>query len=87
MPGGTTKMVMENCSNVFKNGIKEIHSELVRISCSFEEMMAHVRKNHEEYVHRLKSMNMVIQKDVTRQTNPTPSKALGGQGDKKNNIL
>ena len=82
-PGGITKVVIENCSNVFKNDIKEIHSEFVRISHNFEELMVHVQKNHEEYVHQLKIMNTAIQKAVTKQTNPTPSKALEGNSGEK----
>ena len=71
---------MEDSSNVIKNDIKEVHRELVRISQSFEELIDRVQRNHEEYIYQLKIINMDIRKAMQNQVNPTPSKALGGQG-------
>ena len=83
-------MVMEDSSNVFENGVKEVHNELVRISRTFEELMVRVQKNHEEYVHTLITINTVIQKAVeehkpipTKQANFMPFKLLGGQDGEK----
>ena len=77
-PGGTTTVVMEDSSNVFKNGIKEVHNELVRISHNFEELIDRVQRNHEEYVYQLKIINTAIQKAAKKQVNLTPSTSLEG---------
>ena len=74
---------MENSSDIFKNGVKEIHGEFVRISRIFEELTVRVQKNHEEYICQLKIINTAIQKAVKKQASHTPSKALGGQEGKK----
>ena len=57
---------MEFSSNVFKNDIKEVHSELVRISHNFEELIDRIQRNHEEYVYQLKIINMAIQKAMKK---------------------
>ena len=74
---------MENSSDIFKNGVKEIHGELVRISRIFEELTVRVQQNHEEYICQLKILNTAIQKAVKKQASHTPSKALGGQEGRK----
>ena len=84
--------MMEDPGNVFQNDMKEVHSELARISHNFEEAMDRVQRNHEEYIRQLKIINTAIQKAVASPKpiivnsaeEPLPSvedrKTLGGQG-------
>ena len=83
---------MEDPGNVFQYDMKDVHSELVRISHNFEEAMDRVQRNHEEYIRQLKIINTAIQKAVASPKpiicnsaeEPLPSvedrKTLGGQG-------